>query len=182
MDDGQDRRRRGARAWSVIPALELVGCYAYSPEKVGEDVGVLAGIEPIGILATDDVDALLALKPDCVSYMPFRPDFDHVVRILESGVNLVTTMYMLAGSRLRRRRARSGSKTLPTRGQSSLYASGIYPGHANMVALAGERDVDPNRPHLRARVPRYERVRERADVPCNGHRPGRSTTRRRPRS
>jgi hypothetical protein len=79
------------------PALDLVGCYAYSPEKVGEDVGVLAGIEPIGINATDDVDALLALKPDCVSYMPFRPDFDHVVRILESGVNLVTTMYMMAG-------------------------------------------------------------------------------------
>ena len=60
------------------PELELVGCYAYSPDKVGRDVGTLAGIEPICISATDDVDALLALSPDCVSYMPFRPDFDHV--------------------------------------------------------------------------------------------------------
>ena len=117
------------------PELDLVGCYAYSPDKVGQDVGVLAGIEPIGISATDDIDALLALKPDCVSYMPFRPDFDHVVRILESGINLVTTMYRLAGTGY-------GDDVLERiedaaqRGQSSLYASGIYPGHAPMVALA----------------------------------------------
>ena len=37
--------------------------------------------------ATDDVDALLALRPDCVVYTPYRPDTDHVVRILEAGVN-----------------------------------------------------------------------------------------------
>jgi hypothetical protein len=117
------------------PALDLVGCYAYSSEKVGEDVGVLAGIEPIGIRATDDIDALLALKPDCVSYMPFRPDFDHVVRILESGVNLVTTMYMLAGSGYGDD-VHERIEAAASRGQSSLYASGIYPGHANMVALA----------------------------------------------
>jgi len=117
------------------PALELVGCYAYSPEKVGQDVGTLAGIEPIGLRATDDIDALLALAPECVSYMPFRPDFDHVVRILESGSNLVTTMYMFAGV------GYGEDVTLrlddaARRGQSSLYASGIYPGHAPMVALA----------------------------------------------
>ena len=96
---------------------------------------MLAGIEPIGIRATDDVDALLALKPDCVSYMPFRPDFDHVVRILESGINLVTTMYMLAG-RGYGDDVHERIKDAAARGQSSLYASGIYPGHANMVALA----------------------------------------------
>ena len=53
---------------------------------------------PIGILATDDVDALLALEPDCVSYNAFRPDVDHLERILASGCNVVTTMYLLAGS------------------------------------------------------------------------------------
>ena len=36
-------------------------------------------------------------EPDCVTYMPYRPDFDHLERILEAGVNVVTTMYMLAG-------------------------------------------------------------------------------------
>ncbi len=117
------------------PVLELVGCYAYLPEKVGQDVGVLCGIEPIGIRATDDVDALLALEPDCVSYMPYRPDFDHVVKILESGCNIVTTMYRLAGRGY-------GDDVLERiedatqRGGSSLYASGVYPGHAPMVGLA----------------------------------------------
>ena len=86
------------RAMAVHPALQLVGCFAWSADKIGRDVGALCGIDPIGVLATDDVDALLALQPDCVSYMPYRPDFDHVVRILESGCNIVTTMYMLAGS------------------------------------------------------------------------------------
>ena len=117
------------------PVLELVGGYAHSPEKVGRDLGVLCGVDPLGIAVTDDIDALLALEPDCVSYMPYRPDFEHLVRILESGANVVTTMYMLAGE---------GYGPEPTRrlhdaceqGRSSLYASGIYPGHAPMVALA----------------------------------------------
>jgi 2,4-diaminopentanoate dehydrogenase len=117
------------------PVLELVGCYAFSPEKVGQDVGVLAGIEPIGITATDDIDALLALRPDCVTYMPYRPDFDHVVRILESGANLVTTMYMMSGIGYGDD-VHARIEDAATRGRSSLYASGIYPGHAPMVALA----------------------------------------------
>ena len=117
------------------PALELVGCYAFSPAKVGIDIGELAGIEPVGITATDDIDALLGLTPGCVVYTPYRPDIDHVVRILEAGVNVVTSMYMLCGvgygedvhERIRKAALQGGS---------SLYASGIYPGHAPMVALA----------------------------------------------
>ena len=117
------------------PVLDLVGCFAWAPDKVGRDVGELCGIDPVGVSATDDVEALLALEPDCVSYMAYRPDFDHLERILESGANVVATMYMLSGS---------GYGPEPTRrlreaclrGGSSLYTSGIYPGHAPMVALA----------------------------------------------
>lgn len=117
------------------PGLELVGCYAFSAAKVGRDVGTLAGLPPTGVLATDDVGALLRLHPDCVSYLPYRPDFDHVVRILEAGVNVVTTMYMLAGEGYGagvHQRIEDAAK----RGRSSLYATGVYPGHAPMVALA----------------------------------------------
>lgn len=117
------------------PVLEIVGCYAYSPDKVGQDVGTLAGIDPIGVTATSDVDALLALKPDCVTYMAFRPNFDHIERILAAGVNVVTTMYMMAGigygTEVHERLVAATKK-----GNSSLYASGVYPGHAPMVALA----------------------------------------------
>ncbi len=117
------------------PVLDLVGCYAWSPDKVGRDVGELCGIDPIDVRATDDVDALLALEPDCVVYTPFRPDVDHLVRILESGANVVTTMYMWAG-RGYGEEATARVRDAAVRGGTSLYASGIYPGHAPMVALA----------------------------------------------
>jgi len=58
--------RRSVRAIVANPQLELVGCYAWSDDKVGRDAGALAGIEDVGVLATNDVDALLALQPDCV--------------------------------------------------------------------------------------------------------------------
>src|SRR6201991_4885843 len=80
--------------------LELVGCYAWSPDKVGRDAGELCGIAPLGVLATDDVDALIALKPDCVVYNQMFADVDHLVRILESGINVVTTSEFISGHRL----------------------------------------------------------------------------------
>jgi 2,4-diaminopentanoate dehydrogenase len=123
------------RALAHHPALRLVGCYAWSSEKVGRDAGELCGIAPVGVIATDDVDALLALQADCVSYMPYRPDFDHLAAILESGTNVVTTMYMLAGTGYGPE-ATERIADAARRGGSSLYASGVYPGHAPMVALA----------------------------------------------
>jgi hypothetical protein len=117
------------------PRLDLVGCYAYSPEKVGKDAGVLAGVTPIGIAATDDIEALLALGPDCVSYMAYRPNFDHLARLLQAGVNVVTTMYMLAGDGYGAD-VRERLEDAAIQGNASLYATGIYPGHAPTVALA----------------------------------------------
>ena len=40
------------------------------PTRSAATSGELCGIEPVGITATDDVDALLALQPDCVVYNP----------------------------------------------------------------------------------------------------------------
>ena len=39
------------------PDLELVGVRVYSPAKVGRDAGEIANGVPIGLAATDDVDA-----------------------------------------------------------------------------------------------------------------------------
>ena len=42
---------------------------------MGRDVGELIGTEPLGIVATADVDELLALRPDVVGYYQIlRPD------------------------------------------------------------------------------------------------------------
>ena len=48
--------RRALRAIAANPQLELVGCYAWSADKVGRDAGELAGIEKIGVPATNDVE------------------------------------------------------------------------------------------------------------------------------
>jgi 2,4-diaminopentanoate dehydrogenase len=79
------------------PLFELVGCYAWSPEKAGRDAGELVGIAPLGLAATNDVDALLALKPDCVVYNPMWIDVDELVRILEAGINVVATASFITG-------------------------------------------------------------------------------------
>ena len=42
------------------PALELVGVFAYSPEKVGQDAGALCGRPDTGIKATNQIDAIIA--------------------------------------------------------------------------------------------------------------------------
>lgn len=69
MDHGQRRPQRGARR-AGQPDYELVGVYAHGADKAGRDTGELIGTEPTGILATNDIDLLLALCPDVVSYNP----------------------------------------------------------------------------------------------------------------
>jgi hypothetical protein len=115
------------------PELELVGLYAYSADKVGKDAGELCGAAPTGIRATREVDALLALKPDCVMYNPLYPDVATMARILESGANIVTTSVFVTGSSLdeeRRRRLQAAA----LRGKASVFGSGMNPGFVNLLA------------------------------------------------
>lgn len=127
--------RAAVRALVEHPALDLVGCYAWSADKVGRDVGELCRIKPTGVKATDDIDALLEVVPDCVVYTPYRADTDHLVRILQSGANVVTSLYQLTG---RGQGAESYERVVAAAelGGASLYASGTYPGYVGMVALA----------------------------------------------
>src|SRR5271156_2386440 len=78
------------------PNLDLVGVWVHSDDKVGKDAGELANGEPIGLKATNDADALIGLKPDCVIYAASGPERDALaipdyVKLLEAGVNVVTT-------------------------------------------------------------------------------------------
>ena len=122
------------------PKLRLVGCYAWSKDKVGADVGDLCGIEPVGVLATDDVGALLDLKPDCVVYNPMFASVDDLVRILGSGVNVVTTSEFITGHELGRGRERIADAC--ERGRATIFGSGINPGFIQLfgVVCAGLSD------------------------------------------
>ncbi len=116
------------------PDLELVGVWVHSDDKVGKDAGELANGVPIGITATNDVDALLALEPDCVIYGASGPERDagavaDYERILTAGVNVVTTtstnlINPLAYVPAHRERLETAAR----HGRASIYASGIEPG------------------------------------------------------
>ena len=82
------------------PDLELVGALVYDPNKAGRDAGELCGIDPIGVVATDDVDAVLGIDADAVVYAPMLPNPDEVLRIVAAGKNVVTpTGWFYPGSR-----------------------------------------------------------------------------------
>lgn len=122
------------------PDMELVGMYAYSADKVGADAGELVGLPALGIKATNDIDQLLALKPDCVSYSPLFPDVAHIERILEAGVNIVTTSLFMTGWNISTKQAWGQQDAVErisaaaTKGKTSIFGSGMNPGFINYLA------------------------------------------------
>jgi len=84
--------QRALRAVLDRETFELVGVHAFSSEKVGRDAGALAGVASVGVLATDDVDALIGTAPDCVIYTPHFIDYALVDRLLRAGINVISTM------------------------------------------------------------------------------------------
>ena len=123
------------------PDLELIGLWAHSADKIGRDAGDICGVEPLGVTATDDADALLDLAPDAICYTAHsdvRPDgvIDDLARFLAAGVNVVNTSYVAlldpsaAGPGVL---DKLGSACVE--GGSSIYTWGIDPGFGN-VGLA----------------------------------------------
>src|SRR5262245_13675857 len=82
---------RALRAVIEHPKLTLAGVYVTSENKAGRDAGELCGLAPIGVNATRSIDEVIALRPDCVLYMPQGCNMDELARLLESGINVVTT-------------------------------------------------------------------------------------------
>ena len=82
---------RSLRAVIEHPRLTLVGLRVNDPDKEGRDAGDLCGLDPTGVVATRELDEILALRPDCVLYMQQGYDIDVLCALLESGANVVTT-------------------------------------------------------------------------------------------
>jgi Dihydrodipicolinate reductase, N-terminus/short chain dehydrogenase len=78
--------REALRAIIGDPRLELVGQYVSTPEKVGKDAGDLCGLAPTGVIATGDLDAVVALGADCLCYVRERRELHDMSRtVLVSG-------------------------------------------------------------------------------------------------
>src|SRR3974390_207692 len=117
------------------PRLELVGVYAYSADKCGKDAGDLCGRGKCNVLATNDIHALLALKADAVIYTPFEADVSHVIRLLESGSDVISTNLFLNVGGIQGE-VKTKLEEACRRGQSSLYIPGVSPGWINAIGVA----------------------------------------------
>lgn len=117
--------------------MELVGLLVFSPDKVGKDAGEIIGGEPIGVVATDDFDAILALDADVVAYNALGETRDpeaalvQILQLLESGKNVCSSavsvhMYpdIVKTSPLRERLEAACAK-----GGVTFHSSGINPGY-----------------------------------------------------
>ena len=84
------------------PQLQLIGHIVSDEEKEGRDVAELIGLAgSTGILATTDIDAALALAPDCVCYTAHSETrmmeaAEDQARCLAAGINVVSSsLFML---------------------------------------------------------------------------------------
>ncbi|MFB4314437.1 dihydrodipicolinate reductase [Actinomadura sp. 21ATH] len=130
------------------PELELAGVWVSDPAKAGRDAGELAGLDrSLGITATGDADALLALRPDCVVYtamadVRIQEALDDLCRILRSGANVVSSspVFLQFPDGVVPPEMSDPVRAAAAEGGASLFVNGIDPGFANDVlplALTG---------------------------------------------
>lgn len=122
------------------PQFELVGVGVSNPKKVGRDVGEICGLaEPVGITATNDVDTLIALKPDAlVHYGPTAAHAEHniavMTRFLRAGVDVCSTAmtpWVWPAMHLNPSNWIKPITEACELGESSCFTTGIDPGFAN---------------------------------------------------
>ena len=138
----------GARAMHAIiehPSMTLVGLKEIT-EKAGQDAGELCGLGPIGVKATDNIDDIIALKPDCVVYMQQGTDFDDICKLLASGANVVTTRPDFHNPTILDSAIRERVEDACRQGGTSIHSTGSSPGFITeavpLVLLSIQRRFD----------------------------------------
>jgi len=123
------------------PDLELAGLWVHSDDKAGRDAGELCGFEPVGVTATQDAEALLALDADCICYTAHsdvRPGevVDDLCRMLRAGKNVVNTSFVAL---LHPRQAGFLDQLQGAceEGGTTFFTSGIDPGYGNAGITIG---------------------------------------------
>lgn len=138
------------------PDLRLVGVGVTSPDKVGRDAtelcGRATGSVPSGVVATDDLESLVALGADCLAYFGegiARPGeaVADICRFLEAGTNVVTTsLNQLVYPPTAPSDLSDPLEAACRRGTSSFFNNGADPGFGSdllpvtLLALMGRTD------------------------------------------
>lgn len=110
------------------PDMELVGLWVHSPDKAGKDAGDLCGLPLTGVLATNDVTAIVEIPADCVLYMRQGTNIDELCALLESGKNVVTTRGDFHHPRSMDAKLRARVEAACRNGNTSIYSTGSSPG------------------------------------------------------
>jgi 4-hydroxy-tetrahydrodipicolinate reductase len=121
------------------PDLELVGVWVSNPDKVGKDAGELAGLgRKLGVAASDDAEALLATKPDCVVHTAMADTrlmeaIEDLKTILRAGVNVVSSspVFLQYPDGVVPADVSDPVRKAAEEGGASLWVNGIDPGFAN---------------------------------------------------
>ncbi|MGI8332321.1 NAD(P)H-dependent amine dehydrogenase family protein [Actinomadura scrupuli] len=121
------------------PDLELAGVWVSNPAKVGKDAGELAGLgRELGVAATGDAEAVLALRPDCVVYTAMADvrifeALEDLAMILRSGANVVSSspVFLQFPDGVVPAEMSDPIRAAAAEGNSSIFVNGIDPGFAN---------------------------------------------------
>ncbi|WP_068878362.1 MULTISPECIES: hypothetical protein [unclassified Phenylobacterium] len=116
------------------PAMQLAGLYVYGDDKVGRDAGDIARRDPTGVIATRDVDEILALDADVVIHCarlapPYGSHDAEIIRLLASGKNVISINGYSRPQHWPAAR-RKALEAACAEGGTSLMAAGLNPGFA----------------------------------------------------
>ncbi len=119
------------------PDLELVGLFVSHPDKVGHDAGELANLgKTLGVTGSSDIDALLALQPDCIVHTAMADDrmFEALAdleRFLAAGINVVSSSPVFLQFPAEGDPMAAPLIAAAEKAGVSLFVNGVDPGFAN---------------------------------------------------
>ena len=130
------------------PRFELTAVWVSSESKAGRDAAELAGLQDsTGILATTDLDAVLATNPVCAVYTALADNrlpeaLEDYRRILAAGVNVVgsSAVFLHYPWQVLPDALVTPIEDAAKSGNATIFVNGIDPGFANdllPLALAG---------------------------------------------
>ena len=114
------------------PIIELVGVYVTNPEKVGKDAGDLVGLPKTGVIATNDIEKIIALDADGVLFAPIITDVEMICRLLRSGKNVASP----AGPFVPNKWFQAEFEKIDAackEGKSSYHGCGVHPGFSGDI-------------------------------------------------